>query len=318
MGNARSSHWTKRSEACDHRVPRLVDVAPLGFTKASSGYGGYADVSALAELHPATVQEERLLQRIETAGRFLATRPTPAEVCRYLVLHTPWRERARGALLSVCQDDGHLEIVGSFGYPRNFVEAYRRLALFERTPLTDAVTTEEPVVIDGSTTMLTRYEKLCQELGGYADSLGMGALLAVPLVSESGAVGALGMTFADSFIGADSSVPQLMALTPLLAIHLAHFSTPTRVMDNGNSGFVLEVPADPGIGLTKRQLRVLQMLAKKMTNQEIAAALDYSLSTVRLDTMAIYRVLDVDGRREAVEKAKAMGLVVNGSSNDHS
>ena len=277
------------------------------------------NVSALAEFHPATVQEERLLQRIESAGRFLATRPTPAEVCRYLVLHTPWRERARGALLSVCQDDGHLEIVGSFGYPRNFVEAYRRLALFERTPLTDAVTTEEPVIIDGSSNMMTRYEKLCQELGGYAENLGLGALLAVPLVSQSGAVGALGMTFADSFIGAESSVPQLMALTPLLAVHLAHVKTPSRVMDGGfPSGVALEVPADPGIGLTKRQLRVLQMLAKKMTNQEIAAALDYSLSTVRLDTMAIYRVLDVDGRREAVEKAKAMGLVVNGSSNGHS
>jgi DNA-binding NarL/FixJ family response regulator len=271
-------------------------------------------MSVLATLAPAGNEGGHLLRGLESAGRFLATRPTPAEVCRYLVLHTPWRERARGALLSVCQDDGHLEIVGSFGYPRNFVDAYRRLSLFERTPLSDAVTTETPVIMDGSMDMASTYEQLCQELGGYADTLEAGALLAVPLVSDSGAVGALGMTFADSFQGADASRSQLMSLAPLLAVHLAYVSNNGRASSNGHAtSMPLEVPADPAIGLTKRQLRVLHMLAKKMTNQDIATALDYSLSTVRLDTMAIYRVLDVGGRREAVEKAKAMGIIINGS-----
>jgi len=269
-------------------------------------------VSALDILSPPTLQK-RLLRSIETAGRFLATRPTPAEVCRYLVLHTPWRERARGALLAVCQDDGHLEITGAFGYPHTVVDAYRRLSLFERTPLTDAVTTERAIVMDGSQEMATSYEKLCQELGGYADSLDAGSLLAVPLVSDSGAVGALGVTFADSFQDADFSRAQVMALAPLLSVYLAHANQAGRLADSRSSGALpLEVPADPAIGLTKRQLRVLHMLAKKMTNQDIAVALDYSLSTVRLDTMAIYRVLDVSGRREAVEKAKAMGIIVNG------
>ncbi len=55
-----------------------------------------------------------------------------------------------------------------------------------------------------------------------------------------------------------------------------------------------------GTSLTNRELEVLTLMAQGHTNAAIAEELSYSLSTIRLDTMSIYRKLKVRGRVEAV------------------
>jgi DNA-binding NarL/FixJ family response regulator len=61
--------------------------------------------------------------------------------------------------------------------------------------------------------------------------------------------------------------------------------------------------------LTQRERVVLKMIASGQTNSEIAAKLSFSTSTIRNDTSAIYRKLDVAGRAEAVARAIALGIV---------
>jgi DNA-binding NarL/FixJ family response regulator len=41
-----------------------------------------------------------------------------------------------------------------------------------------------------------------------------------------------------------------------------------------------------------------------LTNHEIAAELDFSESTIRQDTMSIYRKMGVNGRAEAIKSVK--------------
>lgn len=66
----------------------------------------------------------------------------------------------------------------------------------------------------------------------------------------------------------------------------------------------------PPIGdLTARQLRVLSLMAKGMTNGQIARVLAFSESTVRQETMAIYRTLQVKGRAEAIDFGRTRGLI---------
>ena len=55
-----------------------------------------------------------------------------------------------------------------------------------------------------------------------------------------------------------------------------------------------------GTALTNRELEVLSLMSQGHTNAAIADDLSYSLSTIRLDTMSIYRKLKVRGRVEAV------------------
>lgn len=60
--------------------------------------------------------------------------------------------------------------------------------------------------------------------------------------------------------------------------------------------------------LTDRERAVLKMVCEGATNPQIAKELSYSLSTIRMDTMSIYRKLGVDGRVEAIGKALERGL----------
>lgn len=61
--------------------------------------------------------------------------------------------------------------------------------------------------------------------------------------------------------------------------------------------------------LTPREIQVLRLLSEGATNAAIAAALNYSVSTVRNDTTSVYRKLGVSGRSEAAARAHALGLL---------
>ena len=61
--------------------------------------------------------------------------------------------------------------------------------------------------------------------------------------------------------------------------------------------------------LTPRELEVLALLGRHMTNKEIAAELVIDPVTVKTHTLNIYRKLDVRKRREAVERARELNLL---------
>lgn len=61
------------------------------------------------------------------------------------------------------------------------------------------------------------------------------------------------------------------------------------------------------IDLTPRQKEILTCMAEGMTNRQIAARICFSESTVRLESMAIYRHFGVHSRSHAVAAARASG-----------
>ncbi len=61
--------------------------------------------------------------------------------------------------------------------------------------------------------------------------------------------------------------------------------------------------------LTDRELEILSHMARHLTNREIAESLILSLNTVKWHARQIYGKLGVEGRREAVARAREMGLV---------
>lgn len=66
---------------------------------------------------------------------------------------------------------------------------------------------------------------------------------------------------------------------------------------------------DDSSQLSRRELDVLELLAKGMTNQEIAQSLYLSKNTIKSHSIKIYRKLAVNNRSQAVKKASAMGIL---------
>jgi ATP/maltotriose-dependent transcriptional regulator MalT len=61
--------------------------------------------------------------------------------------------------------------------------------------------------------------------------------------------------------------------------------------------------------LSKRELKLVELIAAGYTNKEIASELVISLGTVKRHTVNIFTKLDVKNRTEAVAKAREMGLL---------
>jgi DNA-binding NarL/FixJ family response regulator len=65
--------------------------------------------------------------------------------------------------------------------------------------------------------------------------------------------------------------------------------------------------------LTSRELEVLTLLVKGLTNREIAAILGTSQNTIRNQTISIFAKLEVTDRTEAVATALQRGIVIPAS-----
>lgn len=73
--------------------------------------------------------------------------------------------------------------------------------------------------------------------------------------------------------------------------------------------FTLNEDAINQLELSKRELEVLGLMAEGHSNQEIAAKLFISLSTVKTHNQNLFEKLDVKRRTQAAEKARRMGLI---------
>ena len=63
------------------------------------------------------------------------------------------------------------------------------------------------------------------------------------------------------------------------------------------------------LGMSKRELEVLQLMAQGLSNQEIAKQLFVSLNTIKTHSSKIFEKMDVQRRTQAIEKAKRLGLI---------
>jgi len=63
------------------------------------------------------------------------------------------------------------------------------------------------------------------------------------------------------------------------------------------------------LGISQREMEVLQLVASGATNQEIADQLFVSLNTIKTHTSRLFEKLDVQRRTQAIEKAKRLNII---------
>lgn len=245
---------------------------------------------------------------------YLMARPSFDEIAQHIVLSLTPKHGTKAALIGECQVDGSLRHLGAFGLPPTSAAPLTEVTLWDSSPLSDALRTGQPVLCPRPGEAASRYPQL-SVLRELADPTG-----AWPLALPSQLVGGIQLFFHAPFevTGVHQDVTGLSAV---LALYLTLLRTPNAAPAT-DSATPLAVPA--GIGalplraatrqatgqpLTERQRTILQHMAKGRTNIQIAHALGFSESTIRQETIAIYRSLRVHGRQEAVRQARVQGVL---------
>jgi two-component system, NarL family, response regulator LiaR len=76
-----------------------------------------------------------------------------------------------------------------------------------------------------------------------------------------------------------------------------------------NSNFVLNEIEIKRRGVSPRELEVLELIARGLSNQEIADGLFVSLNTIKTHTSNIFLKLEVKRRTQAIQKAKELQFI---------
>lgn len=99
-----------------------------------------------------------------------------------------------------------------------------------------------------------------------------------------------------------------------LALRLAKPKIKTVVVEkevnrNSTEDFKLNEGEANKLGLSKRELEVLALMAEGLSNQEISERLFVSLSTIKTHSSRLFEKLDVKRRTQAIEKARRLSLI---------
>lgn len=82
-----------------------------------------------------------------------------------------------------------------------------------------------------------------------------------------------------------------------------------RVVVAASPDFVLNEAERLRLGISQRELEVLQLVAEGLSNQQIAERLFVSLNTVKTHSSRIFEKLEVRNRTQAVDTARRVGLI---------
>lgn len=220
------------------------------------------------------------LSRVARLSQIYAQAANANDYCRRLTHDPDLGHGILGTQLFALSNRGSLHCVGSYGLEP--FEPNGQLSLFEENPLSEAINSRD--VWHGDWEVGEKQLKL----------------FALPLIKG------------DVPVGASCSITDPKA-------KIVPFS-PEASIAAGNAGAVYleslglknlfrETPQTTEGELTDRQYEILLGMARGETNAQIAQQLILSESSIKQESVKIFRALGVGSRQQAVAKAKATGLL---------
>lgn len=205
----------------------------------------------------------------------------PTDLCRQIV-HSGFAEGlVRGCALFFLDNKSLIRQIANYGQSLNLDDG---LSVWDKSTLSEAAR-DKRVVIGRESNQGRNY-----------------SVLAIPFIANSVPTGLVALVIDDASFKVEFPEELSALISKLGAFYL-------DTLDFGNS---TNSGAPSVIGpedLTTRQLNILVHIETGLVNLEIAKILMLSESTIRQETVKIYRALGVGNRQEAVKKAKALGLL---------
>jgi DNA-binding CsgD family transcriptional regulator len=224
------------------------------------------------------------IDSIESVLDALVKSESIADFCRAIVHSEFTQNSVQGCHFFSLDSESHLNPVS--GYGRTYLDTEIALSAWDDDPIANCIRKKE-----------FEFQNPSKE----PDK----GILAIPLLKDSIPVGAMAMVV-DSGV---KQVPIHESLIPILSKLGTYCLTAMTVSKGRSSGNYVSNRESNGEDLTSRQLKILELMADGMVNVEIARELMLSESTIRQETVRIYRALGVPNRGEAAKKGRALGLI---------
>jgi DNA-binding CsgD family transcriptional regulator len=233
-----------------------------------------------------------LRQATELANYLTGSRRTPEQIAKHLVLKTFGDYAPKALVITQLTDDGFLEPIAGFGFEKLTIASWGRFPLSMHIPMTDAVRNDRCIVIDSAEDFFSAYPIL-NEFENL--SLDWEAFMAWPMLPFG-----VGFAMLDRVPNFDEQFENYLRLTgAVIALHLMRSDSEVAIPEYQSVVTKKMTPTS----LSNRQKVILEMLSKGATNSEIATEIGYSESLVRQETIEIYRILGVSGRKELISAA---------------
>jgi DNA-binding CsgD family transcriptional regulator len=214
-----------------------------------------------------------------------------SDVSKFLALETFAEYKPSAVHVYVVTDDGYLAPAACFGMTKETANSWGNIPLSLDAPLTDAVRSNEIIQLKQSEAaqrypILQTYEGVPEKWETY---------LVTPVIPH----GVFALTLHSTPEVDQEFETFLRTIGTLIMLHLLREHVRVQAFELKSS----KKRASKYGALTTRQLLIRKLIEKGHTNSEIADQIGYSESLVRHETMEIYAVLNVSGRKELLDNS---------------
>ena len=224
------------------------------------------------------------VESIMSFAKFLCSRPkTLNDVTKYLALHTFQKFQPLTIFIGLANPQGDMQVAGSFGIPEVELKEWKNFSIKLHLPVNISYRNSERISVHDQKAFIDEYP-IMREMPESVNN--WKSFHAWPLDG----VGAI-CIFAEEEIHVDEiDYSIILAINSTLTLWILNSEYRHMVESNHAQKDV--------INLTSRQLKILNSLQLGKRNAEIARDMGYSESLIRQETVNIYRILKIGGRKD--------------------
>lgn len=235
-------------------------------------------------------------EKILAFSDFLARQPKSYnEIAQFLVMNTFSEESFLTIYIGELTETGVVCALGGFGWDAVEYASFIDLPIQAKYPLTDAIRTNEVIVLKHDAEFKRDYPLMAE----LKTSVEWVSGVAIPVYP----IGGMALYSTKEITLNESMKVFFVAIGSLLGLYASRL--PSSLVEVAIS--VKQKIDLPQVPLTDRQFVIAGLLEQGFNNAQIAAEIGYSESLIRQETVAIYRKLQVTGRK-AMQAIRTLNL----------
>jgi DNA-binding CsgD family transcriptional regulator len=235
-------------------------------------------------------------QKILAFSDFLARQPKSYnEIAQFLVMNTFSEEKFLCIFIGELIETGVVCPLAGFGWSSQEYASFTDIPIQEKFPITDAIRSNTVLIAHNGPEYVAEYPLM----GGFEFTADWKSGISIPVYP----IGGMAMFSSRQLELTEAMNVFYIAIGSLLGLYASRL--PVALVEVAiNVKQKIDLPQIP---LSDRQLVIAGMLERGFNNAQIGLELGYSESLVRQETVAIYRKLQVTGRK-AMQAISALNL----------